>query len=240
MALIFNGVMQPPSALPGFWIFMYRVSPFTYWVAAMAAAMLHGRQVICSDTEISVFQPPSGQTCGAYLEPYLSGGAPGYLQNPQATSDCGYCSIQVADTFLASVGISWSNRWRNFGLVWVYVFFNICVAVFAYWFFRVRTWSKRSKTSKGKDKTNNENENRDPAEDKAAANKEEEDDKNVQEKVQQNEGSENLNRTSTSTSRPKRPGFAQRSISTAQTLGQDYLTHNMGRVRTNERNVHIV
>lgn len=26
MTLIFNGVMQPPNALPGFWIFMYRVS----------------------------------------------------------------------------------------------------------------------------------------------------------------------------------------------------------------------
>lgn len=30
MALTFCGVMQAPSALPGFWIFMYRVSPFTY------------------------------------------------------------------------------------------------------------------------------------------------------------------------------------------------------------------
>lgn len=29
MALSFNGVFQPPTALPGFWIFMYRVSPLT-------------------------------------------------------------------------------------------------------------------------------------------------------------------------------------------------------------------
>ena len=29
MALTFNGVFQAPSALPGFWIFMYRVSPLT-------------------------------------------------------------------------------------------------------------------------------------------------------------------------------------------------------------------
>jgi len=26
MSILFNGVLQPPSALPGFWIFMYRVS----------------------------------------------------------------------------------------------------------------------------------------------------------------------------------------------------------------------
>ena len=29
LTLSFNGVFQPPSALPGFWIFMYRVSPPT-------------------------------------------------------------------------------------------------------------------------------------------------------------------------------------------------------------------
>lgn len=29
MCLTFNGVFQPPFALPGFWIFMYRVSPLT-------------------------------------------------------------------------------------------------------------------------------------------------------------------------------------------------------------------
>jgi ATP-binding cassette, subfamily G (WHITE), member 2, PDR len=27
MMTLFNGVLQSPSALPGFWIFMYRVSP---------------------------------------------------------------------------------------------------------------------------------------------------------------------------------------------------------------------
>ncbi|KAI8649633.1 ABC transporter CDR4 [Fusarium keratoplasticum] len=31
MSFVFNGVMQPPDALPGFWTFMYRVSPFTYF-----------------------------------------------------------------------------------------------------------------------------------------------------------------------------------------------------------------
>jgi len=29
LILTFNGVFQPPNALPGFWIFMYRVSPLT-------------------------------------------------------------------------------------------------------------------------------------------------------------------------------------------------------------------
>lgn len=29
LVLTFNGVFQPPQALPGFWIFMYRISPLT-------------------------------------------------------------------------------------------------------------------------------------------------------------------------------------------------------------------
>lgn len=152
MTLIFNGVMQPPQALPGFWIFMYRVSPLTYWVAGMAATMLHGRQVVCSSDEVSVFNPPSGQSCGTYMQPYLTGlgtGA-GTLQNPMATSGCEYCSLQVADQFLAGSNIYWSERWRNFGLMWVYVGFNIFATVLLYYFFRVRKSSGRSVAFKGK------------------------------------------------------------------------------------------
>ena len=63
MSLTFCGVMQPVSALPGFWHFMYRVSPFTYWTGAMAAAQVHGRKVVCAAQELSIFDPPSGQTC---------------------------------------------------------------------------------------------------------------------------------------------------------------------------------
>jgi ATP-binding cassette, subfamily G (WHITE), member 2, PDR len=137
MTLIFNGVMQSPSALPGFWIFMYRVSPLTYWIAGMAAAMLGGRPIDCASDEVSIFNPPSGQTCQQYLAPYLQQ-APGTLQNPGATQDCRYCSLSNADQFLASVNVYYSERWRNFGLVWIYVFFNIGMVIFLYWAFRVR------------------------------------------------------------------------------------------------------
>jgi ABC-type multidrug transport system permease subunit len=67
LILVFNGVMQVPSALPGFWIFMYRVSPFAYWVAGIVGTILHDRPVQCSSAEFSVFNPPSNQTCGEYL-----------------------------------------------------------------------------------------------------------------------------------------------------------------------------
>merc|ERR1712230_126871 len=35
LCLLFNGVLVGPNAMPGFWIFMYRVSPFTYLVEGL-------------------------------------------------------------------------------------------------------------------------------------------------------------------------------------------------------------
>ncbi|KAE8147777.1 ABC-2 type transporter-domain-containing protein [Aspergillus avenaceus] len=139
MSLMFCGVMQSPTAFPGFWIFMYRVSPFTYWTSAMASVQLHDRAVQCSSAEMSIFDPPSGQTCGEYLSSFLNM-AGGQLMNPNATSECNYCSVNVADNFLSQYGIYWGDRWRNFGLMWVYIGFNIFMAVVLYYLFRVRTW----------------------------------------------------------------------------------------------------
>jgi ATP-binding cassette subfamily G (WHITE) protein 2 (PDR) len=140
MSLTFCGVLQTADSLPDFWIFMYRVSPFTYWVSGIVSTQLHGRPVVCSRDEMSIFSPPDGQTCGAYLEGFLSQ-APGVLQNPDATSDCQYCSLEVADQFLAGSGIYWDDRWRNFGIMWAYILFNIFVAVMTYYLFRVKRWN---------------------------------------------------------------------------------------------------
>jgi ATP-binding cassette subfamily G (WHITE) protein 2 (PDR) len=140
MSLVFNGVMQSPTALPGFWIFMYRVSPFTYWIGGIVAAQLHGKVIECSQAELSVFNPPAGQTCGQYLAAYLQV-APGTLQNPNAIADCAYCQLGQADQFLEGSNIYYSQVWRNFGIFWAYIGFNIFAAVFLYWLFRVSSFS---------------------------------------------------------------------------------------------------
>ena len=111
MAILFNGVMQPPGNLPGFWLFMYRASPFTYWVGGMVSTMLAGRPVQCGASEVSVFNPPAGQTCGAYLNGFANASG-GVIQNPAATSNCEYCALSNADQFLAGVSIYYSERWR--------------------------------------------------------------------------------------------------------------------------------
>ncbi|KAL0259352.1 hypothetical protein SLS55_005088 [Diplodia seriata] len=88
MTIAFNGVMQPPHALPGFWIFMYRVSPLTYWIGGVVASLLHARPVVCAEPETSTFDPPTGSTCGEYLAEWLDAGAPGALQNPGDVKGC--------------------------------------------------------------------------------------------------------------------------------------------------------
>lgn len=108
LTLTFNGVLQSPNALPGFWIFMYRVSPLTYLVAGMTGTGLDNRPVHCSASELSVFNPPQGLTCGAYLASYLEL-APGQLYNPNATSQCQYCPLSNANQVLAASNICKSH-----------------------------------------------------------------------------------------------------------------------------------
>ena len=142
MCLVFCGVLAGPDSMPGFWIFMYRISPFTYMVSGMLSTAVANTDVICADNEFLPIQPPDNQTCAEYLKLYMQGGdgmpgAGGYLQDPDATSDCMLCPIDSTNAFLAGVGSDYNDRWRNFGLLWVYILFNIGAALFLYWLARM-------------------------------------------------------------------------------------------------------
>lgn len=142
LIVAFNGVFVTPSALPGFWTFLYRVSPLTYVVAALSGTALHDRPITCAENELVVFSPaPStatnaSQTCGSYLDEFLIN-APGRLLNPGAFDNCQYCSIQNTDQLLAGYGVVASDRWRDFGIVWAFIAFNILATFFLYWAVRV-------------------------------------------------------------------------------------------------------
>ncbi|KAJ5096799.1 ABC multidrug transporter C [Penicillium angulare] len=145
LCLIFCGVLATPSQMPGFWIFMYRVSPFTYLVSAMLSTGVSGTVATCGDVEYVTLQPPSNQTCYQYMETYIDAFG-GYLKDKDATSDCAFCTIDNTDTYLAQVGSYFSDAWRNFGFMWIYIIFNIFMAVFIYWLARVPKGS-RNKSS---------------------------------------------------------------------------------------------
>lgn len=144
LSLLFNGIMQPRSALPHFWKFMNRLSPLTYYVSGISATALYGRAIHCSDRELSIFDPPVGQTCGQYLEVFLKTAA-GKLYNPASSEQCQYCAFRSADQYLAAREISWDDRWRNFGIFWAYISFNILGSIMLYYLFRVLPYWRKAK-----------------------------------------------------------------------------------------------
>ncbi|OAX78545.1 hypothetical protein ACJ72_07147 [Emergomyces africanus] len=142
LCLLFCGVLATPEQLPGFWIFMYRVSPFTYLVSGMLSAGLSNTNVTCADNEYLHFDPVNG-TCGEYLESYMSK-AGGYLETEMATAECSYCPIKETNEFLAGISSSYSDIWRNFGVMWAFIIVNIFAACLVYWWARVPKTRKPS------------------------------------------------------------------------------------------------
>ncbi|KAG4433363.1 hypothetical protein IFR05_011147 [Cadophora sp. M221] len=142
MSLIFSGVLVHFEDLPGFWKFMYRVSPFTYLISAFISTGLGNTTVHCSPLELITLDTPSGQTCGQYLAAFMEV-AGGTLANPEATQQCQYCTIANTTPLLANLDSFYEERWRNLGLLWIYVCFNAGAALFFYWLARVpKQWSK--------------------------------------------------------------------------------------------------
>lgn len=138
LTLVFCGVLASPSVFPHFWIFMYRLSPFTYLVDAMLSVAIANTDVVCAANEFRQFVAPAGETCYQYLDTYINlYGAGGYLQSPNATGTCDYCALSSTNQFLDAIGSSYDHRWRNFGILWAFIIFNAVMAVFLYWLVRV-------------------------------------------------------------------------------------------------------
>ena len=144
MALHFCGVLITKERMPGFWIFMYRVSPFTYLIQGMMSTGLANIDMQCADAELSKFEPTNGNTCGAYMSDYIAQ-AGGYLVDKNATSQCQYCSMTTTNDFLGQFNALYSERWRNFGIFICYPAINIILTVFLYWLARVPKGNREKK-----------------------------------------------------------------------------------------------
>jgi ATP-binding cassette subfamily G (WHITE) protein 2 (SNQ2) len=135
--MAFCGVFQIPALMPGFWKFMWRISPLTYFVGNLLGISLHGRKVECSAEEYNYLEPPEGLTCGEFLLPFFTY-MPGYVNNPNATSNCAVCKYSVGDDYLEVIGISYGDRWRNIGFFCVYIGVNFVGMIVLYYIFRVK------------------------------------------------------------------------------------------------------
>ncbi|KAL3298278.1 ABC-2 type transporter [Colletotrichum asianum] len=137
LCMSFCGISVIRADLPAIWSdFMYYVSPMTYLASGALSTCLHGSKVVCTAKEIVQVPVPSNMTCGDFLGPYVQS-AGGYLVDAAATDTCGYCRMATTYDYLAHFNIKYDDRWRNFGLLWVYIGFNIVVACGLYWLVRV-------------------------------------------------------------------------------------------------------
>ncbi|KAK1597502.1 ABC-2 type transporter-domain-containing protein [Colletotrichum navitas] len=143
MCLLFCGVLASPESMPGFWIFMYRVSPFTYLLSSILSTGLANSSVTCAANEYIHFNPPNNETCASYMSGYIKASG-GYLQNPTAQADCSFCPIDSTNTFLTSISSHFEHRWRDFGIGMVYIFFNIFAALALYWLVRMPKGKKKA------------------------------------------------------------------------------------------------
>ncbi|KAM0566184.1 hypothetical protein ACHAP9_007593 [Verticillium nonalfalfae] len=120
----------------GFWTFMYYISPGTYLVGGVMSSAIANAEVTCAASEILRLAPPSGMDCLEFLGPFAAA-AGGNLLTPNATETCLYCSISNTNQFLARYSIKYATRWRDFGVLWAYVLFNVGAALGLYWAFRM-------------------------------------------------------------------------------------------------------
>ncbi|KAF9052029.1 pleiotropic drug resistance ABC transporter [Panaeolus papilionaceus] len=156
--ITFNGVVQPFSQL-GWWKWMYRLSPFTYLIEGILGQGVYiqlfdskvflltrrlamgRRQINCSPIELVRLNPPSGLTCGQYMDGFISKMG-GYVTDPNATSACGFCSVRTTDQFLNSAfNIFYENHWRNFGIMMGYIVFNVGLVFAMTYIFRIHKGS---------------------------------------------------------------------------------------------------
>ncbi|KIW15896.1 hypothetical protein PV08_05946 [Exophiala spinifera] len=136
LIFFFCGVLATKDQMPGFWVFLYRVSPFNYFISAILSTGLANVDITCANNEYITLSPPRGQTCGQYMADYISR-AGGYLLDANETANCKFCKIKETNVYLERIDAHYDDRWRNFGLMWGYVVFNVMATLALYWLLRI-------------------------------------------------------------------------------------------------------
>lgn len=148
LSLMFCGVLRTKDAMPGFWKFLYRVSPMTYWVGGVLGLTISNGHVTCEENELKYITPPGGMNCEDYFSNYINSlnkQVAGLAGDLSASSDgrCQYCPTGSTNAFLAGVNINYHDRWRNLGIFCAYIGFNVFMCSLLYYLARVPKKSSR-------------------------------------------------------------------------------------------------
>ncbi|CAG7925541.1 unnamed protein product [Penicillium olsonii] len=128
---LFCGVAIPKPQMPGFWrAWLYQLDPFTRLIGGMVVTELEGRDVVCNEAELNLFNAPSNLTCGEYMKPFFESGGNGYIVDDAAQA-CKYCAYKVGEQFYAAFSMSFGNRWRDLGIFAAFIGSNLILLFLA-------------------------------------------------------------------------------------------------------------
>lgn len=77
----------------------------------------------------------------SYAQTFLNEANAGYINNPTSiNTECEYCPYRNGNDYLQTYDWDVSNRWRNFGIMFAYLIFNLalCVLFVHYWRKQIR------------------------------------------------------------------------------------------------------
>lgn len=124
------GILIPPNLFssPLFSKFFYNINVIRFAISPLISNEFYQFKVECAPNEFSTFNPPAGQTCAQWADPYIARTG-GYLQNPAAMSSCQYCTYSTGEEFYRAFGITWSERGRDAGIMVAFITFNTIMTI---------------------------------------------------------------------------------------------------------------
>ena len=119
------GIFVPyDQIVDGLRYWLYWINPFSYLMGGLLIFPNWDIDVVCSENELALFDPPAGQTCGEYLTAYMEGpfGSSSNLLNPEAQAGCQVCQYQSGSDWLRSMNLDeYYYGWRNVGITALFV-----------------------------------------------------------------------------------------------------------------------
>jgi ATP-binding cassette subfamily G (WHITE) protein 2 (SNQ2) len=135
---VFSGTLVPHQSMNTFykpWIFW--VDPLRYFLGGTVSSVLHNVKAECSVEDLTLFDPPSSQSCASYAAEFLSEHA-GYLVNPNATESCAYCRYSYGDDYAQTLDYYHGDRWRDWAVLLGFAIANVLAIWFFTWLYRVK------------------------------------------------------------------------------------------------------
>lgn len=132
------GVIIPYPAIQHWLLWLYQLNPWVRITTSMLTTELQyvsssskgnshsncprlssGLKITCKPEEFAVFNAPLGETCASWANDFVQYFG-GYLDNPTESALCRYCPVAVGDEYYKTLNMSYSNRWRDVWLIFVF------------------------------------------------------------------------------------------------------------------------